>query len=253
MSQGNQTTSLSGRKGNVTFEMWVEIEGKPLEVFAEEESTDGALEAWIASEEGKTLVEHEFGMVSKQDLGKLGTIEVKFTRGREGQRSGLCLGSGRVDDQLVKPISEKAKKGAALLGSVTRLGDVVPLKDAKWSVAFTPHHEDGFQEFFCLRFRHGPKDLLQAQGHTPLRRVGSPDGPGSSKRKAIDIDDVEEQEDEDQQAEQARKKINTRKIPKETAGQLEELKEKLKALEEIARLKVNIGEFDQRQLLLTDW
>ena len=37
----------------MTFEMWVEIEGKPLEVFAEEESTDGALEAWIASEEGK--------------------------------------------------------------------------------------------------------------------------------------------------------------------------------------------------------
>lgn len=37
------------------------------------------------------------------------------------------------------------------------------------SVVFTPHPEDVHQEFFRLRIRHGPKDLLQAQGHIPCK------------------------------------------------------------------------------------
>ena len=66
------------------------------------------------------MIEHGSGALPKQDLEKLGTIEVKFTRGTEGNALGQWEGSGRRQNQLVEPISEKAKKGAALLGSVTR-------------------------------------------------------------------------------------------------------------------------------------
>jgi hypothetical protein len=44
---------LTGRKGEFHFEMWVEIEGKPLEIYAVTQGADGTPEAWIASEIGK--------------------------------------------------------------------------------------------------------------------------------------------------------------------------------------------------------
>lgn len=52
MSQ-EHPTSLIAKKGNITFEMWVEIDGRPLEVYTEEELMEGGAEAWIASEDGK--------------------------------------------------------------------------------------------------------------------------------------------------------------------------------------------------------
>jgi hypothetical protein len=46
-------TRLTGKKGDYTFEMWVEIEGRPLEIYGLTTGDDGVLEAWIASEIGK--------------------------------------------------------------------------------------------------------------------------------------------------------------------------------------------------------
>jgi hypothetical protein len=46
----DQPTRLTGKKGDHTFEMWVEVEGTPLEVYGISEGDDGILEAWIASE-----------------------------------------------------------------------------------------------------------------------------------------------------------------------------------------------------------
>lgn len=57
-----------------------------------------------------------------------------------------------------------------------------------------------------------------------MRVIGPPDGPGTSKRKAIDIDNVEEQEIGARKAVQAKKRVNAGKIPKETAQELEELR-----------------------------
>jgi hypothetical protein len=52
---------LIGKKGNMTFEMWVKIDGRPLEVYGEAELDEGGSEAWIASEEGEVrFVEHTF-------------------------------------------------------------------------------------------------------------------------------------------------------------------------------------------------
>jgi hypothetical protein len=51
----DRPTILTGRKDNMTFEMWVEIEGRPVEVYGEVEMDGGGSEAWIASEEGKVL------------------------------------------------------------------------------------------------------------------------------------------------------------------------------------------------------
>jgi hypothetical protein len=48
-----QPTVLVGKKDGVTFEMWVEIDGKKLEVYGEAEIVGGGSEAWIASQEGK--------------------------------------------------------------------------------------------------------------------------------------------------------------------------------------------------------
>jgi hypothetical protein len=36
---------LTGRKGDYKFEMWVEIEGKPLEIYAVTQGVDGTPEA----------------------------------------------------------------------------------------------------------------------------------------------------------------------------------------------------------------
>lgn len=44
---------LTGKKGDYTFDMWVEIEGRPLKVYGVSEGEDGILEAWIVSEIGK--------------------------------------------------------------------------------------------------------------------------------------------------------------------------------------------------------
>lgn len=49
-------TPLTGTKRNFTFEIWVEIEGRPLEIYGETRGEDGVLEAWIPSEEGKVGV-----------------------------------------------------------------------------------------------------------------------------------------------------------------------------------------------------
>jgi hypothetical protein len=46
----DQPTRLTGKKGDFSFEMWVEVEGRPLEVYGIAEGHDGILEAWIASE-----------------------------------------------------------------------------------------------------------------------------------------------------------------------------------------------------------
>jgi hypothetical protein len=43
-------THLTSKKGDYTFEMWVEVEGRPLEIYGVSEGDDGILEAWIASE-----------------------------------------------------------------------------------------------------------------------------------------------------------------------------------------------------------
>jgi hypothetical protein len=43
-------TRLIGKKGDYTFEMWIEVEGRPLEVYGISEGEDGILEAWITSE-----------------------------------------------------------------------------------------------------------------------------------------------------------------------------------------------------------
>jgi hypothetical protein len=52
-----QATRLTGKKGDYTFEMWVEVEGKPLEVYGVSEGEDGILEGWIVSEVGKVSVD----------------------------------------------------------------------------------------------------------------------------------------------------------------------------------------------------
>lgn len=44
---------LTGKRGEFDFEMWVEVEGRPLEVYAVTEGEGGVPEAWIASEIGK--------------------------------------------------------------------------------------------------------------------------------------------------------------------------------------------------------
>jgi hypothetical protein len=44
---------LTGKKGEYNSEMWVEIDGRPLEVYAVTEGEGGVPEAWIASEIGK--------------------------------------------------------------------------------------------------------------------------------------------------------------------------------------------------------
>lgn len=49
-------TRLTGKKDGITFEIWVEIDGKPLEVFGEADSDDGGSEAWITSKEGKVCL-----------------------------------------------------------------------------------------------------------------------------------------------------------------------------------------------------
>jgi hypothetical protein len=48
-----QPTRLIGKKGDLTFELWVEIDGKPLQIYGENEGEDSITEAWIPSEEGK--------------------------------------------------------------------------------------------------------------------------------------------------------------------------------------------------------
>jgi hypothetical protein len=49
-------TVLTGKKDGVTFEMWVEIDGRALEVYAEAEMDGGGSEGWIASQEGKVCL-----------------------------------------------------------------------------------------------------------------------------------------------------------------------------------------------------
>jgi hypothetical protein len=44
---------LIGKKEDFDFEMWVEVDGKPLEIYAVTEGEGGVPEAWIASEIGK--------------------------------------------------------------------------------------------------------------------------------------------------------------------------------------------------------
>lgn len=53
---GKQPTVLIGKKDGVTFEMWVEIDGRTLEVYGEAEMEGGGSEAWIASEDGKVCL-----------------------------------------------------------------------------------------------------------------------------------------------------------------------------------------------------
>jgi hypothetical protein len=48
-----QATVLTGKKDGVTFEMWVEIDGKPVEVYGAADVDGKGSEACIASEEGK--------------------------------------------------------------------------------------------------------------------------------------------------------------------------------------------------------
>jgi hypothetical protein len=43
-------TRLTGKKGDHTFAMWVEVEGRPLEIYGITEGEDRILEAWVASE-----------------------------------------------------------------------------------------------------------------------------------------------------------------------------------------------------------
>jgi hypothetical protein len=49
-------TSLKGKKDSFEFEIWVEIDGKPLEAYGVTEGEDGVPEAWIASEAGKVSI-----------------------------------------------------------------------------------------------------------------------------------------------------------------------------------------------------
>jgi hypothetical protein len=44
---------LTGKEGDFDFEMWVEVDGKPLEIYAVTKGDGGVPEAWIASEIGK--------------------------------------------------------------------------------------------------------------------------------------------------------------------------------------------------------
>lgn len=46
----DQPTRLTGGKGDYKVEMWVEIEGRPLDVYGVSEGEDGVPEAWIVSE-----------------------------------------------------------------------------------------------------------------------------------------------------------------------------------------------------------
>lgn len=46
-------TVLTGKRDDITFEMWIEIDGRPLKVYGEAEMEGGGSEAWIASENGK--------------------------------------------------------------------------------------------------------------------------------------------------------------------------------------------------------
>jgi hypothetical protein len=52
------STRVTGKKGDYTFEMWVEIEGRPLDVYGVSEGQDGVLEAWVVSEIGKVSFPH---------------------------------------------------------------------------------------------------------------------------------------------------------------------------------------------------
>jgi hypothetical protein len=45
-----QATRLTGRKDDYGFEMWVEIEGTPVEVYDVKELDDGTHEGWFISE-----------------------------------------------------------------------------------------------------------------------------------------------------------------------------------------------------------
>jgi hypothetical protein len=47
------STRLTGKKGDYTFEMWVEIEGRPVAVYGVTEAEDGTPEGWFVSEIGK--------------------------------------------------------------------------------------------------------------------------------------------------------------------------------------------------------
>jgi hypothetical protein len=47
---------LTGKKDGMTFEMWVEIDGKPVEVYGAADLDGEGSEAWIASEEGKVCL-----------------------------------------------------------------------------------------------------------------------------------------------------------------------------------------------------
>jgi hypothetical protein len=45
-----EATRLTGRKDDYGFEMWVEIEGTPVEVYDVKELEDGTHEGWFISE-----------------------------------------------------------------------------------------------------------------------------------------------------------------------------------------------------------
>jgi hypothetical protein len=50
LKPNRQPTRLTGGKGDHKVEMWVEIEGRPLEIYGISEGDDGILEGWIVSE-----------------------------------------------------------------------------------------------------------------------------------------------------------------------------------------------------------
>lgn len=59
------STILTGRKEDISFEMWVEVDGKPLEVYGEAEMESGGSEAWIASEIGKVCFSTELSPIGR--------------------------------------------------------------------------------------------------------------------------------------------------------------------------------------------
>jgi hypothetical protein len=63
-----QSTILTGEKGGMVFEMWVEVDGKPLEVYAAAEMDDGGSEAWIASEDGKVCLFRSHCILNVHDI-----------------------------------------------------------------------------------------------------------------------------------------------------------------------------------------
>jgi hypothetical protein len=54
----DQPTRLTCKTDDYEFEMWVEIEGRPLDVYGVSEGQDGVLEAWVVSEIGKVSFPH---------------------------------------------------------------------------------------------------------------------------------------------------------------------------------------------------